>query len=262
LQGHGFRDGDADQYSHEVIVNEALAGKFWPGMNPIGRSLLTIDEQLRPRRVIGVVGNVKHFGLDTEGEPEMYLPYAWWSSMAIVARTNSGPSGSDPSRTISALMSVIRALDKNVAVYQIAKMEALLDRSVTRQRMDLFLLAAFASLALILATAGLYGVLALMVSRRRHEIGVRMALGARPAEIMRLVVWHGTKLALIGLAIGTVLSLALTRLMTGLLFKVSATDPMVFFAVTILLVAVSVLASWIPAQRAMSVDPIDALRSE
>jgi putative ABC transport system permease protein len=257
LQGHGFRDGNPGQHSQEVVVNEALARKFWPGMNPIGQRLLTIDDQLRPRRVIGVVGNIKHFGLDTDGKPEMYLPYAWWSSMAMVARTNSDPAG-----TISALTSEVRALDKNVAVYQIAKMEELLGRSVTRQRMDLFLLAAFASLALILAAGGLYGVLALMVSSRRHEIGVRMALGARPTEIMRLVVGRGTRLALIGLVIGTALSLALTRVMTGLLFKVSATDPMVFLTVIVLLLVVSALASWLPAQRAMRVDPMDALRSE
>jgi putative ABC transport system permease protein len=257
LRGREFRDGDPQEASHSVIVNEAMAKQFWPGGDAIGRHLLSVTGPPRDREIIGIVANVRSFGLDTESKPEFYQPYGAWWYMNVVLRTTQNPA-----LIIPAARREIAALDKGVPVYQVATMDQLLSRSAAPHRFNLFLLGLFAALALILAAVGIHGLLAFGVGRRRQEIGIRMALGARPENILRLIVWQGMKQVLIGVVLGVAASLVLTRFMSGLLYGVSSTDPLTFGGVAILLSLVALVACYIPARRAMRVDPMVALRAE
>jgi putative ABC transport system permease protein len=268
LQGRELAPGVPDAAS-SVIVNQAFASEFWPNQSPIGQRLMSLDEQPRTRVVVGVVGNVKHFGLDAAADPEMYTLYGWWRSMTLVVRCavvpNSAPNSapdSVPDSMVSAVRRRVAALDPEAPVYDVALAGQLIGRSTAPRRLDLLLLGIFAALALLLAVAGIYGLLAYAVGRRTREIGIRLALGARPAGMLRLVVGEGMRLVLTGLAIGAVASLALTRLMQSLLYGVKPTDPMTFGAVAVLLAAAGALACYLPARRAMQVDPSTALRVE
>jgi putative ABC transport system permease protein len=264
LQGREFEAGARDA-AGSVIVNQAFAREFWPNQSPIGQQLMSLDEQPRTRVVVGVVGNVKHFGLDAAADPEMYTLYGWWRSMTLVVRCASGPNSvpnSVPDAMVSAVRRRIAALDPEAPVYNVALAEQLAGRSTAPRRLDLLLLGIFAALALLLAVVGIYGLLAYAVGRRTREIGIRLALGARPAGMLRLVIGEGMRLVLAGLAIGTVASLALTRLMQSLLYGVKPTDPLTFGAVAGLLTAAGALACYLPARRAMKVDPLTALRVE
>jgi putative ABC transport system permease protein len=257
LRGREFREGDPLEAQHSVIVNEVMAKRFWPGGDAIGQHLLSVTGPLRDREVIGVVGDVRSFGLDAESKPEFYQPYRAWWYMNVVLRTAQNPAAIVP-----AVRGEVAALDKGVPVYQIASMDQLLVRSVTPHRFNLFLLVLFAALALVLAAVGIHGLLAFGVGRRRHEIGIRMALGARPGNIVRLIVWQGMRLVLIGLVLGVAASLALTRLMAGLLYGVSSADPVTFCSVAALLLLVAMAACYVPARRAMRVNPMVSLRAE
>jgi len=264
LQGREFDPGAADA-ANAIIVNQAFAREYWPNQSPLGRRLMSLDEQPRTRVVVGVVGNVKHFGLDAAASPEMYTLYGWWRSMTLVIRCAASPS-STPSSTPDSLISAVRrrvaALDPEAPIYDVALAEQLVDRSTAPRRLDLLLLGIFAALALLLAVVGIYGLLAYAVGRRTREIGIRLALGARPAAMLRLVIGEGMKLVIAGLALGTVASLALTRLMRSLLYGVRPADPVTFGAVALLLVAAGALACYLPARRAMKIDPLTALRVE
>ena len=255
LRGREFTPADVKNQS-TLIINEAAAKKFWPGTDPVGQRIVTRDQR-NPIEVIGVVGDVRGAGLDAEAKPEIYTRLRGFWYAFLVLRTNQ-----EPASLISAARTQVAALDKGVPVYQVATMDQLLSNSVAPQRFNLFLLGLFAALALTLAAVGIYGVLSFGVSQRTHEIGIRLALGAHPRDVLRLVVRQGMKLALTGLAIGVVASLALTRLMASLLFEVSATDPATFAAVAILLALVALAACYIPARRAMRTDPMIALRYE
>lgn len=257
VRGEGFKEGDANQRSRAVIINQCMADRFWPGVDPIGRRLTTIDEQGQWREVIGVVANVKHFGLAAEDDPEIYLPSGWWPVISLVIRGTA-----DPARLVSGVRRTVAALDNGLPLYDIAGMDLVMRRSVASQRRDLYLLVCFAAWALLLSGAGIHGLLAFAVNARQPEIGIRMALGAARSEIMQFVMWSGMRLVLVGLAFGVLGSFALTRLMAGLLYHVSATDPLIFAAVASLLVMVAVLACWLPARRATHVDPVIALRFE
>ena len=257
LRGRPFKDADAQENSHVAIINEAMARRFWPGKDPIGQHLLNFDQPPKAREIIGIVGDVKSFGLDAESKTEYYTPYSafWYMNLALRSKQ-------DPAVLVPAVQREIAAVDRNVAVYRIATMDQLLARSVAPQRLNLFLLATFALLALALAVVGIYGVLAFGVSRRLQEIGVRMALGAQPGEILRLIVGQGMKIVSLGLILGAAASFVLTRLMTSLLYKVSPTDPLTFAATAILLALVALAACYFPARRAMRVEPVTALRQE
>jgi putative ABC transport system permease protein len=264
LQGRDFEPGAADA-AGSVIVNQAFAREYWPNQNPIGQRLMSLDEQPRARVVVGVVGNVKHFGLDAAADPEMYTLYGWWRSMTLVVRCAAVPNSvpnSVPDSMVAAVRRRIATLDPEAPLYDVALAEQLVDRSVAPRRLDLLLLGIFAALALLLAVVGIYGLLAYAVGRRTREIGIRLALGARPAGILRLVIGEGMRLVLGGLAIGGLASLALTQLMQSLLYGVKPVDPMTFGAVAILLAAAGALACYLPARRAMKVDPLTALRVE
>lgn len=260
LQGREF-DPDAADAANSVIVNQAFARAYWPNQSPIGQRLMSLDERPRTRLVVGVVGNVKHFGLDAAADPEMYTLYGWWRSMTLVIRCSAGPN-SVPDTLVSAVRRRIAELDPEAPVYDIAVAEQLIDRTTAPRRLDLLLLGIFAALALLLAVVGIYGLLAYTVGRRTREIGIRLALGAQPAGMLQLVIGEGMRLVAIGLALGTIASLALTQLMRSLLYGIKTADPLTFGAVAALLIASGALACYLPARRAMKVDPLTALRVE
>ncbi|HVH71800.1 MAG TPA: FtsX-like permease family protein, partial [Candidatus Dormibacteraeota bacterium] len=207
--------------------------------------------------IIGVVGDVKGDGLNATAKPEMYTTLRGFWYAFLVLRTNL-----DPSALASAVSKEITALDRGVPVYQVATMDQLLSSSLATERFNLFLLALFAALALGLAAIGIYGVLAFSVTSRTHEIGIRLALGARPGDVLRLIMRQGMRLVLAGIGLGVAGALALTRLMASLLYGVSATDPATFILGSVLLAIVALIACCVPARRAMRVDPIAALRIE
>jgi putative ABC transport system permease protein len=203
------------------------------------------------------VPNTHQLSLDSAERPEMYLPQRAYSDMSLVVRGSGNPMGMVPAVT----QAVLR-LDKNLPLYQVQPLSEVLRDSVSEQRFTMYMLIAFAGLALALSAIGLYGVLAYMVSRRTQEIGVRMALGAQAANVLRMVLREGVLAAAAGLGLGLAGSLILARLMSTLLFGVKADDPITFFAVGLMIAAVAVLASYVPARRASRVDPMAALRYE
>jgi putative ABC transport system permease protein len=206
-----------------------------------------------------VVGDVKQNGIDKEPPLQCYMPLPQepMRSLVAVARTTG-----DPLAMASKIEERIHSIDRDLPVFSVRSMDQLLDESISQQQLAMALLAGFALLALLLAAMGIYGVMSYAVTTRTHEIGVRMAMGARPTDVLRLVVGQGMTLALIGVAIGLSAALAMTRVMASLLFGVSSTDPLTFVVISLLLIAVAALACYLPARRAARVDPTVALRYE
>ena len=261
LKGRAFTDQDRENTPRALIVNEALARRYWPGEEVIGKRLGFEDDAAKQIwwEIVGVVGNVKHERLDAEAKPEVYFPYQQSprNFMTLVVRTSS-----EPSNMIATVREQVLAIDRDQPVFNIKTMEERLSKSVAQSRFLMLLLGVFSALALILAAVGIYGVMAYVVTQRTHEIGIRMALGAQSADVLRMVVGQGMMLTFIGVGIGLVAAFALTRLMASLLYGVTATDPWTFAAVALVLSAVALLASFIPARRATKVDPMVALRYE
>src|ERR1700683_3935966 len=264
LQGRDFTERDEAKATPVLIVNQAFAQQFFPGENPVGKHIQAGISNGGPgtapmREIVGVVGNVKFEDLTTEFSPESYIPYGQlqFGSITIVAR-----SAKDPQGLAKPIASVVQSLDKDLPTYAPKTLEQYLNGTIAIPRFNTFLLAVFSALAMILTAVGLYGVISYTVAQRTHEIGIRMALGAQPGDMMRLVVSQGMTLALFGVAVGLVAALGLTRFLSSLLFGVSSTDPVSFAAVVAMLFAVVLLACYIPARRAMRVDPMVALRYE
>ncbi len=263
LQGRDFDARDTLRGNQVVIINETLARKRFPNQNPIGRrinpSFAVDDRGIQWREIIGVVRDVHHSSLSEEPDLECYAPHtqAPWHTLTIVARTSNDPKG-----LIGAVRKEVNALDADLPIFNIRTLEEYLTSSVAQPRFSSLLLSIFAGVALILTAVGLYGVMAYSVAQRTREIGVRMALGAQARDVLKLIVRQGMVLALIGVAIGAMIAFAATRLMKSLLFGVSATDPLTFALIAILLVIVAMMACLIPARRAAKVDPINALRYE
>jgi putative ABC transport system permease protein len=261
LKGRAFDERDRENALPVVIVNETFARRFFPGEDPVGKAIIP-GEGGDPvtRQVVGVVGDVRHAGLDAEKTPEYYVPYeqADVDTMTVVARTASG----NPMSVAGALRGVVAAMDKEQPVYNIRPMTQLLDESVARRRFNMMLLGGFALLALLLASIGIYGVISYSVAQRTREIGIRIALGAQIGDVIKLILKQGLALALAGLAAGLVVAFFVTKLMSSLLFGVGATDPVTFASVALILFFVALLACYIPARRAASVDPNVALRYE
>ena len=255
-QGRLFDQHDDQDAKRVVLVNEAMVRKHFANEDPLGQHLV----MGQPAEIVGVVADAKLYGLDAPVEPAVYVPHAQQSgdsAMAIVVRT-----GGDPAAMASAVRREIAKLDPEQPISNVRTMEKVLSDSLMLRRASMLLLTVFASLALTLATVGIYGLTAYSVSRRTHEIGLRVALGASQPQILRLVVGRGLVTSLIGAAIGVAAAFELTRGLSGMLYGVTATDPLVFAGVPLLLIAVSVLASYVPARKATRIDPLVALRYE
>ncbi|MDQ3252890.1 MAG: ABC transporter permease [Acidobacteriota bacterium] len=259
LRGRMLSERDAKDASQVIVVNEALTRRYFAGKDPVGQRII-IEGETATREIVGVVGDVRHQGLDKGADPEFYSSYLQSPhyNLQLVMRTAS----SDPAGLASAVRNAIRELDKDQVVGAMGTMDELVAESVAPRRFNMTLLAAFASVALVLASIGIYGVMAYSVTQRTHEIGIRMALGAQRSDVLRMVIRQGMLLAFVGVAVGLVAAFALTRVMASLLYGVSATDPMTFIGVAMLLAIVALLACYIPARRATKVDPMVALRYE
>ncbi|HEX8457752.1 MAG TPA: ABC transporter permease [Pyrinomonadaceae bacterium] len=260
-RGRAFSERDARDAPPVCIINETFARRHFAGTDPLGQRIeFTDTEDAPPREVVGVVADVRHAGLDAPAGLEYYVPYSQAASgrLTLVARTASP----DPASIMPALRGLIRELDKDMPLWNVRTMNTLMSESVARRRFNMLLLGLFALVALLLASLGIYGVMSYTVTQRTHEIGIRLALGAQPPDVLRMVLKQGMLLAAIGVALGLVCSLVLTRSMSSLLYGVSATDPLTFGLITVLLVVVAFAANYIPARRATRVDPMTALRYE
>ncbi|MGE5205980.1 MAG: FtsX-like permease family protein, partial [Chlamydiota bacterium] len=258
LRGRGFARQEAEQGAGLAIVNEALAQQLWPGQDPVGK-VLYLDRGDNPTReiVIGEAPDTHQLFLSSAVRPEIYLPQRAYTEMSLVVRGNG-----DPMALVPAVRRAVLSLDKNLPLYEVQPLTAILRDNVAQQRFTMYLLIAFSGLALALSAIGLYGVLAYMVSRRTQEIGVRMALGAQAGNVLAMVLREGVTAAAAGLGLGLVGALILVRLMSTLLFGVKAADPITFSIVVLLMAGIALLASYVPARRASRVDPMTALRYE
>jgi putative ABC transport system permease protein len=262
LRGRQLDAGDREGAMPAVVVNRTMAERAWPGEDPIGKRLTfddPTDADAEWRTVVGVVGDVRHAELSTEPDAETYLPIAQDPSpfVTLVVRADG-----DPMRLAAPVREAVRRADRDIPVFSVRPLERVVAESLAEQRFRTTLLAIFAGLALVLASVGVYGVVSYGVTQRRHEMGLRMALGARREQVQRLVVGQGLRLVLVGAAVGLVAAYLATRLLASFLYGVRATDPLTFAAVPALLALVALAASWLPARRATQVDPIVALRAE
>jgi putative ABC transport system permease protein len=259
-RGRLFSAQEAAEMRHVVVVNEMFARKVFPGQDALGKRVtIHMKEQNVPSEIIGIVGDTKHLGLDTEFEEMAYWPQPElvYSGMTLMMRTQG-----DPGNIAPAARNIIRSLDPEQPVGQVITMEGLLEKAIARSRFNTVLLATFSLVALVMAAVGIYGVMSYSVQQRTHEIGVRMALGAQNRDVLKLVVKQGVALALLGVLVGLAASYALTRLMVSLLFEVTATDKTTFALVAAGLFLITMFSCYIPARRATKVNPLTALRYE
>jgi putative ABC transport system permease protein len=268
LSGRDLTEADVAERTPVALISESMAKRFWPNENPLGRHLTLTFYPGVAREIIGVVGDVKLDSLEqTRPVAAVYWPYnqyfvspsETWRSFgtSLALRTNA-----EPSSVVAAVTDAVRQVDRETPVVDVIGMDDLIAKSLSPQRFNLLLLAAFAGLALVLTAVGIYSVLSYMVRRRFREIGIRMAMGATPTAVLRLVVGDGMKPILLGVGVGLAAALGLGRVVRSLLYGVSATDPLTFTVVAALLVAVGLLATALPAYRATRIEPVKTLREE
>jgi len=260
-RGRFFNEQDDMTKPRVVLVDEFMAEQLWPGQDPIGKRIHIVELKSDDpwQTVVGVVGRVKQDSLDSEPRMAFYLPQTQFPTRAMTVALRAG---SDPVGLVGAVKSELRSLDADLPMYYVRTMRQRVGESLARRRFSMLLLGVFASVALALATIGIYGVMAYLVSQGTREIGIRMALGATQRDILGLVVRQGMTLALSGVTIGLMAALLLTRLIRSLLFGVQATDPLTFVGISALLALIALLASYIPAQRAARIDPMVSLRCD
>jgi putative ABC transport system permease protein len=268
VRGRDLSDADRAGRPAVILISESMARQFWPGEDPLGKRLTLTFFPDAVREVVGVVGDVKIDSLDqTRPSATLYFPLdqvsapvnGGWSSfpMTLVVRSSGNSTG-----MVSAVSNAVHLVDREIPLRDLLTMDDLVANSVSQQRFNMFLLGAFAGLALLLAEVGIYSVLSYSVKRRVREIGIRLALGARLSDVMRMVVLEGMKPTLLGVVIGAAGALALGRVLSSLIYGIRPTDPITFLAVAFLLAAIALFASIIPAYRATKVDPMVALRYE
>jgi len=261
LRGRFFSDQDSPSNPKAAIISETLARRYFPNLDPLGRRMMfgfPPDDNVS-REIVGIVGDVRDAALSRKPGPMMYVPFAQAPLYGAEVVVRSSLSSSS---VAAGIREAVRSIDKNLPVTDIEPLNDALGKSISQERFRTFLLGSFSAIALVLAAVGIFGVMSYSASQRTREIGIRMALGAGRGEVLRLILGQGMKLALFGLGIGVVAALLLTRLISSLLYSVSATDPVTFASVTIILLSVALTACYIPARRAMRVDPMVALRHE
>jgi putative ABC transport system permease protein len=263
IRGRTIAETDRANVSKVVVVDEEAAKRFWPGDDPIGKRI-SFDDTSRLKdvewiTVIGVVGHMAHEGLDAERRVQLHFPHAQWgeAQLGFVIRT-----AGDPAAIVSSVRAAIREVDRDQPIADVFTMDTLMDRAVGQRRLLMTLLATFAALAMVLAALGIYGVMAFDVTRRSQEIGVRMALGAARTSVLGLVLKQGLTMAVIGVGVGVISALMLTRLLQTQLFGIASTDPPTFLSVALGLLGVAAFATLLPALRATRVNPTEALRYE
>jgi putative ABC transport system permease protein len=258
LAGRNFESQDASEDRQVLVVNEPFAKKFFPHESAIGKHVKLFEgkSQFAIREIVGIVGGNKHFALQESLRPEMFIPDSHMR-MSVVVR-----GAGDPAALATAVRQALHQIDPDEATSTFRTMTDVVSSSAANDRFNTLLLGAFGAIALLLTAAGIFGVLSYLVTQRTQEIGLRMALGAQQADVLRVIVGHGLRLMLVGLGIGVAGALIVTRWMSSVLFGVKPTDPLTFTVVAIVLGAVAFLASYIPARRAMRVDPMVALRYE
>jgi len=256
LRGREFTDHDGADAPGVAIVNEAVVRRYWPNDNPIGKHIL-LGQRPQPMEVVGVFSDMKNVTLGDDASPEVILPFPQlpWPLLNLSVR-----SAEDPRSLISAILRQASEIDKDQPLTDVRTMDDVVGSATAQPRLTMLLLGVFSATALILAMVGIYGVIAYSVAQRTQELGIRMALGADPGDVLKLVVGQGLGLTLTGIAIGLAGAFALTRLMSSLLYQTSATDPIAFAVSALLFTAVALLASYLPARRATRIDPTDALR--
>jgi putative ABC transport system permease protein len=261
LRGRVFTDSDTSTSPNVAIINRRFADRFYPGQDLLGKRISYNNQDGKPvwREIVGLIGNVHQEALDADTYPEIIVPFAQYPTptMSVLVRTKV-----DPISLIDTARAEVRALDATVPLYAVRSMREVLSESVAARKLQSYLLGGFAGIALLLAAIGIYGVMAQAVQMRMSEFGIRMALGARPRDILSLAVNYGLRLTLIGLGIGLTLSLILAQTLSRFLYGIGARDPWTLAAVTLLLASVALLACYIPSRRAMSVDPAIALHNE
>jgi putative ABC transport system permease protein len=261
LRGRFFNEQDSPSRAKVAIISETLARRYFPNEDPLGRQMKfgfppNTDVS---REIVGIVGDVRDVSLSRDPGPMMYVPFAQAPLYGgeVVVRSALGVSS-----VAAGIRQAVKSIDKDLPVTDVESFPEAVGASIAQERFRTLLLGSFSAIALLLATVGLFGVISYSVSQRTHEIGIRMSLGAKPRDVLRLILGQGGKLAVLGLSVGTVAALLLTRLLSGLLYGVSPTDPLTFVAVVLVLLGVALAASYLPARRAMRVDPIVALRHE
>lgn len=273
LRGREFNDADTGTSPHVVLINEALAKQYFPNQNPVGQQILVAKGMGPPfeepaRQIVGVVGNTHDAGLDQDTPPLMIVPDAQVLDAMTALNAKIVPlrwavrTHGDPRRLSTAIAEQLRQASGGFPVARIRTMDETVSRTTSRQTFNMMLLSIFGAIALVLAAIGIYGLMAYSVEQRRQEMGIRMALGAGRGAIRKLVVWHGMRLTLVGMALGIAAAFGLTRLISSFLFGVKTWDPTAFIAVPLVLGAVALLAVWLPATRASRVEPMRALRVE
>lgn len=255
-RGRDFTPQEVNEGAKVVVVNEMIAEKYFGNQDPTGKRLLIELNEAVPYQIVGVVGNIQHLALNGSISPEMYIPQFSSGAVNVVVQTKSNPSD-----ITGAVRGAVRAVDRDQPIANLKTMEALVQASVAQPQFRTLLLGIFAALALILAAVGIYGIISYSVAQATHDIGLRMALGAQRQGIFNLILKNALRLVLIGLFIGLALSLILTRFLSSLLYGISATDPTTFLWVSLFLIGVALVASFIPALRATRVNPIVALRN-
>jgi putative ABC transport system permease protein len=260
-RGRAFDEHDISSAPRVAIISEAFAHRFFPDQDPLGKQLAFSfpPSPAVPREIVGIVRDVRDVSLAQDPGPMMYVPFdqmPLWGA-EVVVRSNLNPES-----VAAAIRQEVHAVDKNLPVTAVVSMSGLIDTSVAQPRFRTWLLGSFATMALLLAAAGIFGVISYSVSRRTNEIGIRIALGASRSSVMRLILAESSRLVLIGLAVGIPVALGLGRFLSNLLFGIHAADLATFAAVALLLFSVGTLAAYVPARRAMSVDPMIALRHE
>jgi putative ABC transport system permease protein len=258
IRGREFDDRDDGTRGKVTIINESMARRFWPAEDPIGKRIM-VGPGDPWVTIVGVIKDVRQIGLDSDIRFSTYEPLAQrpWTTVEVAIR-----AAGDPAAVITAARGELRRLEPALLIDRTATMSQRIEESVAPRRLNLVLFALFAVLALGLASVGLYGVVAYSAAHRTQEFGIRMALGAQPRDVLRLVLSQGLKLALTGVVIGIAAALALARLLTSLLFGVEPSDSITIASVSVLLTAVALVACWIPARRATRISPTTALRSE